>query len=287
MGHGRVVIAVALTASALMSAVIFSGCAARAVPISTPSTQATTLRLYATTATIPLINDLTLAYSRLNPTLSFEIATGSYSSMVERLASGETPYFLSSTLAPDSQQDPPLWAAPIGQDGLAMIVNAQNDIATLTRAQVADIMQGWVNNWQQVGGRDLPITVFSREQGSGTRMEFESLLMGTRAVSPSALIVPSSAAMLESVAREIGGIGYLSMSYLNPTVRAVPIDGVPLTPANVAANLYPLRSILYAIGMREPDGSQPLDLDYRAFFAWVQSPEGQAVVARHYAPLNP
>ena len=38
-------------------------------------------------------------------------------------------------------------------------------------------------------------------------------------------------------------------------------------------------------GQREPTADDDLELAYRAFFGWIQSPEGQAIVARGYAPL--
>ena len=85
--------------------------------------------------------------------------------------------------------------------------------------------------------------------------------------------------MVTSVGREPSAIGYVSMSYLNPTVRAVSVDDVAPTLENVAGNSYPLRSTLFIVGAREPEG------DFRAFIGWVQSPEGQAIVARNYAAL--
>ena len=69
------------------------------------------------------------------------------------------------------------------------------------------------------------------------------------------------------------------MSYVDNQVRALTIDGVAPTLENVTNNTYPLRCTIYVVGQREPDG------DYRAFIGWIQSPAGQAVVARRYAPL--
>lgn len=241
------------------------------------------LRLYATTATIPLVNDLTATYSRLNPSISFEIASGNYDAMMGRLLNGEMPFFLTNHLPPENST--PVVAFPVSQDGIATIVHPDNEVAGLTTTQLRDIYQGWVTNWNEVGGRDLPITVFSREDGSGTRAEFESLVMGDRRTTQVAQVVPSSAAAVTAVAREPGGIGYVSVGYLDSRVRALAVDGVLPTAENVLNNTYPLRTFLYIVGLREPDGSQPLDIHYRAFIGWVQSAAGQAVVSRRYAPL--
>jgi phosphate transport system substrate-binding protein len=258
-------------------------CSTRALPGATPTPQVTALRLYATTATIPLVNDLTTTYSRLNPSITFEIASGNYAAMMERLLSGETPFFTTSHLPPEDETT--IVAFPVGQDGIAVIVHPDNTLDGLTIEALRDIYQGWTGNWSDVGGIDLPITVFSREDGSGTRAEFESLVMGDRRTTQTAQVAPSSAAMMTAIAREASSVGYVSMSYLDERVRPLPINGVLPTAENVVNNTYPLRSFLYIAGLREPDGSQPDDIHYRAFIGWVQSAEGQAVVARRYAPL--
>jgi ABC-type phosphate transport system substrate-binding protein len=69
------------------------------------------------------------------------------------------------------------------------------------------------------------------------------------------------------------------MSYVDNSVRALTIDDSAPTLDNVYSNIYPLRSTMYVIGMEEPEG------DYRNFIYWIQSPEGQTVVAQHYAPV--
>jgi phosphate transport system substrate-binding protein len=103
--------------------------------------------------------------------------------------------------------------------------------------------------------------------------------MGARQTTQSAQVAPSSAAMVEGISKTKGAIGYVSMSYLDDRVQALTIDDAAPTLDNVYANIYPLRSTIYVMGMEEPEG------DYRSFIYWIQSPEGQAVVAKHYAPL--
>lgn len=258
-------------------------CSSHAVPAATPTEQVTALRLYATTSTIPLVNDLTTTYSRLNPSITFEIASGNYDAMLDALLGGATPYFLTNHLPPEESTS--VVAFPIGQDAIVVVVHPQNPLAGLTTEQLRNLYQGWIDNWGELGGTSLPITVFSREDGSGTRIEFESLVMGDRRTTRMAQVAPSSAAVMTAVAREPGAIGYVSMSYLDERVRPLPVDGVLPTAQNVVNNTYPLRTFLYVAGLREPDGSQPDDIHYRAFIGWVQSAAGQAIVARHYAPL--
>lgn len=252
-----------------------ASCSSQIVPAATPTTNSALLRLYTTTAALPLANELASNYNQRFPSIAFDVTAGNYEASVEEVADDDTAYLLTNHLPTES----PLLGYPVGQDGIAVIVHPDNDALSLTTEEIRNIYQGRVTNWLELGGEDRSITLVSREGGSGTRAEFDRLVMGDRRTSRAATIAPSSAAMVMSVSREPGAIGYVSMSYLNPTVRAVTIDGVAPTLENVADNSYPLRSTLFIVGLREPQG------DFRAFIGWVQGPEGQAVVARHYAAL--
>jgi phosphate transport system substrate-binding protein len=263
----------------LALALTLFGCSNQLVPVSTPIIPTVTLRIYATTSVLPLATDLSAAYSAAEPSVRFEIASGSFDALLDQLIAGETPYFLSNYL-PNDAEALRLWAAPIGQDGIAVIVHPDNPVESLTSDQVRRIFQGRITNWREVGGRNLPITVFSREDGSGARAALESLLLGARGTTPSAEIAPSSAAMRLSVARTPSGIGYVSMGYLDPSVRALAVDSSLPVSAQVASYSYPLRSTLFVIGLTEPQ------TEYRALIAWMQSPAGQAAIGRRYAPLG-
>lgn len=251
-------------------------CSTQALPASTPTTDAVTLRVYATTATFPLLNDLIARYSETHTYVSFDTTFGSFQVMFEALKSGEQAYLLTNHLPSDSE---PTLAWPIGQDGIAVIVHPDNPLTSLNTDQLRSIYLGHISNWQDVGGENSTIVVFSREDGSGTRAEFERLVMGERLTRQSAQVAPSSAAMITSVAAEPSAIGYVSMSYVDESIHAVAVDSVMPTPDTVYDNLYALRSTLYMIGVVEPEG------DYYDFIGWIQSPEGQNVVSELSAPL--
>jgi phosphate transport system substrate-binding protein len=277
MRHARRALMI-VAASALVS------CGGPPNPATTPTLNEALLntdaiRIYATTSTLPLVNDLTNGYGGFNTELqlSFETRSGNYRTMLERLLNGEMPYFVSNHLPADS----PLWGVPIGQDGIAVIVHPQNTLPGLTLDQLRAIFQGQVNNWMDVGGADLPMTVITRENGSGTRAEFEDQVMGSRPTTGRALIAPSSAAMIASVAETPGAVGYVSLAYVEPRVRPLALNGVVPVSSSISASSYPLRTMLFVVGLEEPHGM------YRNFIGWIQSPAGQAIVARQYGVLLP
>ncbi len=257
-------------------ALALAGCSSPLRPATTPTSDAVLIRLNATSATLPLINDLTRSYAQVTSGVSFEISSTNYEGAVRRAGSSDPVYFLTNHLPPEDDQ---IWGAPLGQDGIAIITHLGNPVGSLSIDQLRAIYQGQINNWAALGGPAMTITVISREEGSGTRAEFNRQVMGERRTTQSAHIAPNSAAVITSVARQMGSIGYVSVSYLDSSVQPLRLDEVAPTQANVQANTYPLRTTLFIAGPGEPEG--PL----RQFIAWAQSPAGQAVVGEHYSPL--
>ncbi len=248
-------------------------CSSQAVPATMPTAPVETLRIYATTATLPLVMDLTTAYSD-TPPVSFDTRNSNYQTILNDLLSGETPYFITNHLPLEST----LWAAPIGQDGIAIITHPQTPVQNLTLEQLRDIYQGRITRWDQAGNLPHPqeITLFTRENGSGTRLEFEQMVMGRRITTANARVAFSSQNMIENIAQTPNSIGYVSISYLEARVQAIPINDSLPTQQNIRDNIYPLRSTLYITGLQPPEGR------YLTFFGWVQSLQGQAIVARRY-----
>ncbi len=249
-------------------------CSTPSYPAATPTTVDSAVRLYTTTAAFPLVHDLTSAYT---DTVTFETRTANYRTTLDRLLDGETPYFVTNHLPPPEELT--LWAAPLALDGIAVIVHPDNAILNLTSDDLRAIFQGRVSNWRDLGGSDLDLTVVSRETGSGTRAEFGRLIMGSRSTTNAAVIAPSSDAVIQRVAETPGAVGYVSQALLNDRVRAVTIDGIPCDLPHIADHTYPLRTTLFVAGLAEPQ--DPL----RAFIGWVQTQDGQQVVAQRHAPL--
>lgn len=258
-------------------------CSSRGLPAATPTT-IDPPAIYATTATAPLVNDLLtiyldrdiLAYTdgAIYQSTIYQSATN-YQSQLDQLYRGTTPYFATNHLALDST----LWAAPIALDGLAVIVHPDVKVTDLSIDQLRAIYQGRVSNWLDVGGEDMPITVFSRESGSGTRAEFDRLILGLRGVSRHARIASSSELMIQNIIRTSGAIGYVSMGFLGERMTPLRIDGVLPTSETITSSLYPLRTTIYVVGLHEPEGTT------RSLIGWIQSYEGQAVVNQRYASL--
>lgn len=165
---------------------------------------------------------------------------------------------------------------PIAQDAVAIILNAQNKVEGLSLRELRDIFSGRLLNWQEVAGLPMTIQVVSREDGSGTRAVFETAVMADRAVTPTAIVMPSSQAVFDFVAQNPNAIGYVSLAFVGQGVYAAPIEGVAPSLENLDSGSYFLTRELSLI---TPEQSRP---EITQFVEFVLSPAGQAIVREEW-----
>lgn len=140
----------------------------------------------------------------------------------------------------------------IGLDGLAIIVNKGNSLTELTIPQLVKIFSGEVTNWSAIGGKDLPISLYARDENSGTWDSFKSLVLDPSAVAiaQTAKRFESSTELSDAVAKDEGAIGFIGLPYVrrakllaiaaSKTAKAI----VP-THFTVSTEDYPLARRLY------------------------------------------
>ena len=121
-----------------------------------------------------------------------------------------------------------------------------------------------------------PITVISREDGSGTRSAFIELTGVEQddvdMTTVDAVITNSTAVMLTSVAGDPAAIGYVSMGSLNETVKAVSVDGNAATVEGIKDGSYTLARPFVVTTYGEV-GEIAQDL-----LNYIMSAEGQAII---------
>ena len=245
------------------------------------------VRMFATTATYPLLEDLAHAYSEPGRLLAFETVETSWANIYAKLQSGEITFALTTYLPHDAH----LWAAPLGYDAIVVIVHADNPVPNLSLDILARIFQGRISNWAEVGGPDMPITVISREDSADTGLAFRDQVMANQPITLAAQLALSNSSMVDLVASGPGAIGFVSLGHLSTRehrVRAVPIASTPQTTPyqpttqSVRSGRYPLRTPLVITGLQPP--STPGS--YLNWFAWMQNQQGQQIVSQHFVALQ-
>lgn len=174
----------------------------------------------------------------------------------------------------------------VAKDGLAVYVHEQCPVAALTIDELRALYTGAVTNWKQLGGPDAPITLYGRENSSGTYVYFKEEVLGGADFAPRVQTLPGTAAVVNAVAADPNGIGYGGAAYAKGVKEiAVKRDAasaaVRPSEATVRDGSYPIARDLYFYLRKAPAG------DTQRFIAYVLSPEGQSVVASvGYFPVH-
>lgn len=121
-------------------------------------------------------------------------------------------------------------------DGIAMVVNNENAITDLTIEQIANIANGTITNWSELGGADSAIVLIGREAGSGTRDGFESIVGVEECVYEQALT--STGAVIGAVSQNPNAIGYASLSSVDEKVKAITVEGVEASERTIKDGSY-------------------------------------------------
>ena len=132
-----------------------------------------------------------------------------------------------------------------------------------------------------------PITVVSREDGSGTRGAFVELIgvvdeEDNDMTTVDATISNSTEVVIQTVAGNTGAIGYISLGSLDDTVKGVKIDGVEPTAENIENGSYTVSRPFNVATKGELTNEAAQD-----FMNYIMSAEGQAVVEEEgYIPVE-
>jgi len=187
--------------------------------------------------------------------IEISVQGGGSSAGVKGAADGTLDIGAASREMKSSEEDefPNLIVHHVAADGVAIVVHPSNDVSDLTLEEIRDIFAaGSGDEW----------TVINREEGSGTREVYEDIVMDGVEVAANAEFLPSNGAVKEKVANTENAIGYISLGYVDSSVKAVKVDGVVCTEENVVNGSYPVMRYLNYITDGEPEGVVKEYIDY-------------------------
>jgi len=222
------------------------------------------------TSVQPFAEVLAQDYMASHPGVSIDVQGGGSAAGIMATQSGTTDIGMSSRNLQGSETS--LWSIEIARDGIAIIINPKNPITDLTLQQIADIYDGKTTNWDQIGGKKGEIDVFTREDGSGTRSSFESLVMGKNQIMARAMVENSNGAIRQLVADDPGAVGYISLGLVDSTVKALDLGGIVPSRENVVNGTYNLSRPFLFLSLKPPEGL------VKDFIDFTMSAEGQKIL---------
>ncbi|MBP2132732.1 phosphate transport system substrate-binding protein [Methanomicrobium sp. W14] len=280
-----------LTTVALAAVVVFAvficGCTGEGSSSATPSstTGATnavsgTLTVTGSTTVLPIAQASAEEYMSENQNVDVQVSGGGSSVGVQAVGEGTADIGMASRELKDSEKKlyPNLVRHVIARDGIALVVYPGNTVSDITLDSIKKIYTGEITNWKELGGDDMTIVVVGRDSSSGTREFFSEKIMGEDDFVSTMLEKNSNGAVAQTVAQTPGAIGYLSMGYLDGSVKALNIneDGtiIKANIDNVLNGTYPIARGLNMFTNGEATG---LAKDYIDF---ILGSKGQAIVTK-------
>jgi phosphate transport system substrate-binding protein len=165
----------------------------------------------------------------------------------------------------------------VANDGLAVVVHPSNNVSELTTAQLSAIYTCKITNWREVGGKDAPIVVISRDTNSGSHDFFLQRVVQMQGLPTEnktlqygscVLFLPSTEAGITEVAQNSNAIFYAGLGYVTNQTKVVAIKKTASDPAilpskeTVLNGTYYLARPLFYYTNGEPTGLIKEFIDY-------------------------
>lgn len=166
-------------------------------------------------------------------------------------------------------------AYEVANDGITIVVNKNNPLKNITIKQLKDIYSGKLNNWNQLGGANIPIVVISRDVSSGTYEVFSEKVMTGSKIVDSAQMLASNNAIANTIASTPGAISYIGLGYVTPDTKVLSVENVIPSEQTIKSMTYKLSRKLYMYTNGAAKGNAA------RFISWLQSTEGQKIVEEH------
>jgi phosphate transport system substrate-binding protein len=246
------------------------------------------LKVGGSTTMLPIAQEAAEAYMATHPNADIQVTGGGSGVGVQQIGEKSVDIGMSSRelSATEKTKYPALARTVVAKDGIAIIVNPANEITVISADTAKDIYTGKITKWSEVLGGNVPTTnnqivAVGRDSASGTREFFdkapEGILKGS-APTKSMLEKNSNGAVIQTIAQTPGAIGYISIGFVDKSVKALPIwyidpnKAVAPTKENVLSGAYPINRELFMFTNGQPTG---LAKDYLDF---ILSPDGQKTV---------
>ena len=251
----------------------FVGCGSNEDNNKASNGDSVTISISGSTSVGPLMEKIQEKYEEENSNVTLEIQQNGSGAGIKDVISGISEIGMSSRELKDEEKTS-VQGTTVAYDGIALLVNPNNPVKNISLDDVRKIYTGEITNWKELGGKDSPIVVVSREEGSGTRDAFQEIVgYKSEELKKDATISDGSGAVKTTVAGNENAIGFASFEYIDNTVSALSVNDVEPTAENVKAGQYKISRPFILVTKEDSlteDGQKLID--------FALSAEGQQIV---------
>jgi phosphate transport system substrate-binding protein len=232
------------------------------------------IRIAGGTAHIPVMKEAAYRIMGMNPDIQISIAGGGSGVGIKQAGEGLVDIGNSGRAPSDEEiRQHGLQLFKWAVDGVAIVVNPTNKVRSLSQDQVIAIFAGRTTNWQEVGGGDQRINIYTRDEASGTREVFWEKALNKGDIAPTANFIVSNGAMKGAISQDPYGIGYVSVGHIDESVAPVAFNGIEPSMQVIKEGKYPIARGLYSNTKGKPAGL------VKKFIEYMFTDEGQQIVA--------
>ena len=278
----------------LVAALLLAGCTTQ--PENAGNTESKSIVIKGSDTEVNMVQALAEEFRKQHPDITISVSGGGSGSGIAALINGEIDIANSSREISQEELDQAkannieIGTFIDARDGITVIVHPNNPVEKLTLDQIGRIYRGEITNWKEVGGKDMPITLYGRQSNSGTFTFFRDVAVkGDYASSMRSMNGNSD--IINAVAQDETAIGYVGVGYFKQAQNQVKQVLVSTDGNNyysstdlqaIDQKLYPLARPLYQYV------KMPLSQAVKDFLAFEISEEGQAIVEENgFYPIGP
>ena len=227
----------------------------------------------------PLMAEIGKRFEAQHPDIRVDVQAGGSSRGIQDARSGLAAIgMVSRSLKPDENDLTPF---VIANDGISMIVHADNPLQDISSAQVVALYTGQLSDWAELGGEAGRVVKVHKAEGRSTLELFlNHFRLDNAAVQPD-LVIGDNQQGIKSVASNPQAIGYVSIGSAEyeakqgVAIKLLALDGHAASTQSLLDGNYPLSRELNLVVRGEPDANT------QALLAFAQSSEVADLVNQH------
>ena len=247
-------------------------------PTQTPQPEPVEISVAGSTSVGPVVEALAEMYMQRKPYVHFSFnATGSGAGILS-CGDGMVDIGLSSRELKEEEraQYPEMTAARLCMDAVAIIVNSENPVDSLTAEQVKAVFMGELTDWRDIGGEGVDIHLYRNDSVSGIREGFQNLFLG-RDSNGELIEIDETLFMyvdfalssnryvpIKEIQNDPAGVTFISLGNAAQAegIKVLAINGVEPTVQTVLSGEYGYYRSFNMLTMGEPEGEVAAFIDY-------------------------